>query len=473
MTKEIYENLISHPKSMLIAPAWYGKTYTIVECVKLIEWKALILTHTHAWVAVLKERLKASWISNTKYHIETISWYALKYVDAFYTWNDIPDQSDKKFFEAIIKKALLLFSSEQIQYIISLSYKHLFIDEYQDCSLDQHYIIKELSKVLYTHIIGDPMQGIFDFKWWHTVNLDDSSQFEGFYSNRFELYKPHRRIKAGNETLGDHIKEIRDKLIKNESINFTDYKWINLHLTQDIYTEKYWTIMALIKKNNSLLIIDSNSKNINTRIQFVQRFRWACSIIEAIDDKDFYKLSKHIDELIGISWDGQIKDQLFNFLCDSWIFAKTEIKKRINKTWLIKKEWLTQNNLIHYYGAYVSSPSFYLLAELLHQISTLENIKFYRKDLFHTLLNALKEAHSAWTTVLESMKKRRNTIRRIGRKIYWRSIGTTLLTKWLEFETVLILNADQFENKKHLYVALSRASKELHVFSKKEIISFP
>lgn len=39
---------------MLIAPAGYGKTYTIAECVAMGDGKSLILTHTNAGVAALK-----------------------------------------------------------------------------------------------------------------------------------------------------------------------------------------------------------------------------------------------------------------------------------------------------------------------------------------------------------------------------------------------------------------------------------
>ncbi|MFV1977526.1 MAG: hypothetical protein ACC651_17435 [Candidatus Scalindua sp.] len=44
----------------------------------------------------------------------------------------------------------------------------------------------------------------------------------------------------------------------------------------------------------------------------------------------------------------------------------------------------------------------------------------------------------------------------MGRKIKGKCIGTTLLTKGLEFDTVAILNARKFDCPKNLYVALTR-----------------
>ena len=47
--------------------------------------------------------------------------------------------------------------------IVTQSYSHLYVDEYQDCTLGQHNIIMLMSEELPTHLLGDPLQGIFDF----------------------------------------------------------------------------------------------------------------------------------------------------------------------------------------------------------------------------------------------------------------------------------------------------------------------
>lgn len=59
----------------------------------------------------------------------------------------------------------------------------------------------------------------------------------------------------------------------------------------------------------------------------------------------------------------------------------------------------------------------------------------------------------------------------MGRKIEGKCIGTTLLTKGLEFDTVIILYPERFEDKKNFYVAISRACKTLvFITSTNEII---
>jgi DNA helicase-2/ATP-dependent DNA helicase PcrA len=165
MDSSLYSKFTNHDKSLLIAPAWYWKTHTIVESIRdITSWKALVLTHTHAWVAVIKDRLKKSWIEKSKYNVETISSYAMKYVNAFYVWDDIPNQENvNEYFSFILEKSLVIFSQKEIKKIIEISYSHLFIDEYQDCWLIHHKVIVEISEVLNTHILWDPLQGIFNF----------------------------------------------------------------------------------------------------------------------------------------------------------------------------------------------------------------------------------------------------------------------------------------------------------------------
>ena len=85
--KEIIRNFISKEKSLIIAPAGYGKTHTITECVKAIpdSDKVLILTHTHAGIASIKNKMINEKVDNKKFNVETITSYAQKYVKSYCT----------------------------------------------------------------------------------------------------------------------------------------------------------------------------------------------------------------------------------------------------------------------------------------------------------------------------------------------------------------------------------------------------
>lgn len=72
-------SFLSENQSMIIAPAGYGKTHTIAECVNLdLSSKiCLILTHTHAGIASLKEKLQSIKTRNNKYELATIYGFSL------------------------------------------------------------------------------------------------------------------------------------------------------------------------------------------------------------------------------------------------------------------------------------------------------------------------------------------------------------------------------------------------------------
>lgn len=66
----------------------------------------------------------------------------------------------------------------------------------------------------------------------------------------------------------------------------------------------------------------------------------------------------------------------------------------------------------------------------------------------------------------------KNRIRQIGKKIEGKCLGTTLLTKGLEFDTVVIVDAHLFSDKRNFYVAISRACKNVIILTENTRIDF-
>lgn len=91
---------------------------------------------------------------------------------------------------------------------------------------------------------------------------------------------------------------------------------------------------------------------------------------------------------------------------------------------------------------------------------------------FSSVFLCLKSANENGTLVLDEMKKYKNQLRRMGRNIEGKCIGTTLLTKGLEFDTVVLIEADKITSAKDFYVAISRACKELHIFTSSATLCF-
>jgi DNA helicase-2/ATP-dependent DNA helicase PcrA len=217
-----------------------------------------------------------------------------------------------------------------------------------------------------------------------------------------------------------------------------------------------------------VLFIHPISNSVYARLKFAKTFGGRLNMLEAIDAKELYQLADIADQANSeepILIIRKMADMLFN---------KTAINRWFNDKGLKRKTYQEDKDAVHPVNEYVQQLSigcsFSSIAELLSLISKLPDFRKYRRDLFESIYWALKEADNERVSVKKAMENRRNKLRRVGRKVYGRCLGTTLLTKGLEFDNVVVLNAHEFKCSKHLYVALTRASKRLIVISENHII---
>ena len=74
-------------------------------------------------------------------------------------------------------------------------------------------------------------------------------------------------------------------------------------------------------------------------------------------------------------------------------------------------------------------------------------------------------------TLLQTVQRQRDTLRRLGRKLPTRSIATPLLVKGLECEHALVFDLDTIESNESLYVSLTRASATLTLLTENDCIA--
>lgn len=488
-----YRAFVEGRKTILVAPAGYGKTHTIAECLKHTTGKQLILTHTHAGVASIKDKIKKTNIESATYRIETISSFAQKYSHAFYTAKDMPDQESKEYHTFVIQKAKEIFTSPAVKRVITASYAGLFVDEYQDCTKDQHAMISALSDILPTHILGDPMQGIFDFNG-NAVDFEkDLDEFDMFP----ELSIPHRWYREGNNSgLGDILKGYRAQLNSQNLISLTpnpdnglyvvtvrsgDFlnakskyrKGLNRLIQNPDNNPEYDSLLLIVPeyqeiKDSGVRVPKGDIKHraqIRTQIDYSK----SLTLLEAIDDKSFYAIAKKADGLIyGILRARKKAVRIRKDALDA-LFNKVDLDKWFNTSGLKNKKSVNDKNKSIKFQVkveeFISNPSTASLYDIILEAKNGLKLKYKRDEIIFSFLRALKESGQNNISVYEAMKKSRNVIRRSGRKVHGKCIGTTLLTKGLEFDTVVILDAHRFECPKHLYVALTRCCKKLIIFT--------
>lgn len=456
-----------------MAPAGHGKTHTIVECLLHAEGNQLILTHTHAGIASIREKIKKVNPDLKNFNVETITGYAQKYIQAYYRGSDLPDPKDSDvYYHFIVQKASELFSIPVVRKVIAGTYTGVFVDEYQDCSVVQHTMIMALSRILPTYVLGDPLQGIFSFKGQSMVDLEDDDHMASFSHNKEVLGVPWR-WKNKNEGLGETLNVIRASIMRKQPIDLrshTAVEYIPINAEADLYnpSSEYGKLFTKYLKFENLLIIHPESTSINPRKKIISLYKVPISLIESIDDKDFYRFASLFDEIKPeemVKAIIKVSLQLFNkTVIHNW-FNDVGLKVKRNADDKIITEAIRfQLSVASETGKKAA------IAEAFTLISDLKDVRCYRKELFYTLCNALRAADDNKISVLESMEAQRNIVRKVGRKNSRRCIGTTLLTKGLEFDNVIVLNAHMFKCPKNLYVALTRASKKLIVFSKTPVL---
>ena len=476
---------LSANKSMIEAPAGHGKTHTIVDCLEHFEYKGkkiLILTHTHAGIASIKAKIVGRNIPPKCYELNTICSFTLNLACAYVDNDLLSDDSDMgvKYRQAQ-EYAIQLLQAQPIKSVLRAKYEHVIIDEYQDCDILQHKLINLLGDVIKVHILGDSMQSIFGFNGT-PVDLD-SPEFDVYKENLQTLSTPWRWNNAGCPELGKEIHNIRELLQNRYSIDLQQYKHIQFIKTKknDLYwhrKSKFDTppqIITLLrhylsaKHIGNVLILHPLSFKKDSRVSLTKNL-YNLGILESIDDSDFYDTINAFEKNSGNDLVSAIIEFMQNTCVASslsnWFHpdgSLIDVRKEKKKTTLMKIREILE--------PFKSQKSTALILSTISQLKELLKIRVVRNDVYYTIEKVLIDADRRNISLCESLKHNRDIVRRIGRSITGKYIGTTLLTKGLECETVIVLNAHQFPDEKHLYVALSRCSKRLIVASETAILS--
>ena len=479
------ESFISTDRSMIVAPAGHGKTHTIVDCLEHYQSKdkkILILTHTHAGISSIKTKIVERNINSKIYEINTICSFTLNFALAYVLESLLPDDSDmNKKYKKAQEFALQLIVAKPIKSVLQAKYEHVIVDEYQDCDTFQHQFIDLLSKIIKVHILGDYMQGIFGFNGT-PVNLN-SSVFDEYSENLQTLNTPWRWINADAKELGHEILLIRDLLEGQQDIDLRQYKHIQFVETKK--NDLYWhrksksdtppEIIMLLrhylsnKHEGNVLIIHPLSFKKDSQVSLTKNL-YNLGVLESIDDSDFYDTVNAFENNTG----NELVSAIIEFMQNTCVASSLsnwfhtdgsliDVRKGEKQTTIIK--------IIEILEPLKSQKSASLILSTISQLMKLLKIRVVRNDVYYTITKVLIDADRRNISLSESLKHNRDVVRRIGRSIMGKHIGTTLLTKGLECETVIVLNAHQFPDEKHLYVALSRCSKRLIVASETAILS--
>jgi DNA helicase-2/ATP-dependent DNA helicase PcrA len=460
----------------MVAPAGYGKTHLITEAITHAEGKPqLVLTHTHAGVDAIVKKLRTGDAKSSQYQVETLDGWAMKWAKAYPSISGLdPATCALEIDWPLIRRGIAeILNHDFSKRIISNSYSGLFVDEYQDCCPLQHQIITALADILPVRVLGDPMQGIFDFGENQIVHWENDVERE------FEVLPTLDvpwRWNGINTALGRGLHTLREHLEAGHSVDLSQGAYNSIHFFQsdghDIEQRArrhFFKLLQSIQQGERIALIFPQRWQSNI---FSRGLRGQATALETVECKE---VSNDIQNVIESEGDERgLKLVILLKKCMTSI--PRVLATPINH---LNDGQLPDVGRLRNYKEQAAALREAIIqddsASLLCLIETLQStpeVITYRKEYVSRLVRALRgccEDNSL--AILDSLACVRERDRITGRTNYGHVVGTTLLLKGLEFDHVIVVRAHEL-TKKNLYVALTRGTKSATVISNTNRLRF-
>jgi DNA helicase-2/ATP-dependent DNA helicase PcrA len=355
--------------------------------------------------------------------------------------------------------------------ILKASYQRVLVDEYQDCSVQQHNIVKVLARRLPTCVFGDPLQAIFGFSQDDPLP-DWTTKVEAEYPSLGELTIPWRWNNLGANDLGQWVLGVRAALLDRQPIDLRQggdrvhWRQLTGNPADDILAQVNEQYRIERDPTDKLLII-GDSRRVGTRHDYARSAK-GVGVVERVDLTELVTWAKKFDAAVGgqALFDevlGFAKDVVVNLGADKLI-QRLDVIQRGRNTKSPAPEELAAQALINGGG----------IRQAVHFLQKLAEDRYrriFRAGLFWPMVETMNQVTAnPEMTLHEAAVKVREMGRYVGRRIPAKAVGSTLLLKGLESDHALILDAGTM-TASHLYVAISRGAKSVTIFSNNPIIN--
>lgn len=456
------------------APAGCGKTELIVAALAKHDGEKpiLVLTHTNAGVAALRHRLSKRGIVQQRYRLFTLDGWVLRLLKTFPLRAAIPlhylEVNSGADYPVLRNATVSLLSDGHLTDVILASYGRLIVDEYQDCNRDQHAIVGRLAAILPTVVLGDPMQEIFNWENAHPHwDLDVRARFP----LAAVLQTPWRWKNAGTENLGTWLLAVRAALKAGNQIDLrnapAEVNWVHLDGSDDEAKRRAACMVRSTRKGGEVLIM-AGGREKEVQRSFAKSTPGAVTV-EAVDLTDVTNFASQMDlETPGCL--GRALDFAFN------VMTGVQRQEIINRVRIIRagtnrtaaENWEVASMRFDDTGAASD------LVALFRALETMPGARTFRPDILGACIKAL-QGTGGGVDFLEAAKRVREQQRVLGRRLPVKAVGSPLLLKGLEGDVAIILDPNAFDriaekNRKNLYVAMTRGSRQLVVCSASPLI---
>ena len=448
------------PCSVLL-PAGTGKTELIAAACAVIsntQQNVLILTHTHAGVDAIRARLSKFGVPRERATIRTIDAWCFELVRSYPVLSGmaISPEPDWTQSSAYHRAAACAAASAAMQHVLRCSYQVLFVDEYQDCTFDQHAVVLQIARAVPTAVLGDPMQALFNFQSNPSIDWqrDVVPQFQDV------ALKVHPwRWQDTNPDLGAWLLGVRADLAAGLGLNLegAPVNWIK----SGGPTAQTRACYALPSKGTVAALGQRRADCVSA----ASLLGGSYSVMEAIDEK----VVTDFCALVDSSGPSEIAVATVRFArsCATNVAKHVPPAKRdalqCGQRMSTRKEQLAA--AFESVNVLLQTPSPGNVRIALLALVGMPDVKLYCRDAFSEATTALRCAElDPEIKVVTALSRARNQSRQAGRRPHARVVSRPRLAKGLEFDHVILLDADQYDANE-LYVALTRGARTLTVIS--------
>lgn len=440
-------------------PAGTGKTQTIGNLVKAYadeSKRALVLTHTHAGVDVLKRRLKKLGVPSRCVSIRTLDSWCFDIIRSFPILANIEvgEQPDWSYHKEYHTAGSVAVAENAIVKMLKVSYDLIVVDEYQDCQTHQHELVKAVSKSVDTCVFGDRMQGLF---FWSGTSVIWERDVEPWFTPVALSIYPWR-WHGHNIDLGHWLIDTRQRLLKGSAIDLGTAP-ISVVPSNELASACFSqprhpsTVVAisLYPRSAALLAL---------------RLGGAYTMIEEIEGKHLKAFAQLIDDGTNSEISSGVREYAVSCAFGvAGLLPSTATRMLSAGQPLDGARFPGADSICAKLNRLQSDSSAENILDALVEIAASEGVRLYRREAWFGVLEALRMvAVSSDLSMLDAVTAVRQRISHVGRRPESRIVGRPLLIKGLEFDHAVISDPDSY-NAHELYVALSRGSKSVTVAS--------
>lgn len=460
-------------------PAGTGKTELLAETARLLGddgARTLVLTHTNAGVHAVQDRLNRLGRGAVQGCIvSTITSFAFGLVRPYrdLAGLEVPERPVMADSDQYVAAAIRVAKAPTIQRVLAASFDHLLVDEYQDCSRNQHEFVCELAAAVpKTGVLGDPMQAIFGF----ADQLVPWPEVQARFPDHRVPTHPWR-WDAHNAALGAWLLDLRRLIYPGATVDFTDSLPPGVTFEQvSTPAGKAATLSAIAYRSwpadETVLVLAGRygPQTRSTAARLAGRF----SAMEELGGT--FMRSKLIS--LAQTNPGQYARWLAGLIkecfcghgkLDKAVLTRLEAGKPVAS--LIRPGLESALDAL---DSVIRAPALGTVAAAMDSARSAPSLQLHSDEAWFDIQAAIRGAAGQTepsSALLAELDKARDRIRHGGRRARTRVVSRTLLVKGLEFDHVVIADTADVRDQCNLYVALTRARKTITIFGQTPLVT--